>query len=131
MKITEFIDKVKESAGWEDQHKAEKISKAVLGTLGELLSASGRHHLDAQLPKEIKEYVHAWDHTLQAEKMVAGIMDEKIINRIQARAELNHTETTQGISAVLTALRQAISAGELEELEGLLHRLEAFTGEGE
>ena len=126
MEYSQFITRVQKDADLNDPNKADRVTRAVLGTLGELLTEAGRHHLEAQLPKQLKQYIYSWDYTLDAEKPVAGLSEEKIINRIQARADLNHRETMKGITSVVKVMRQAISAGELKELEDKLQRLESM-----
>ncbi len=47
MKYNEFIERVREDAGFDDHLKAGMISREVLGTVGELLTSTGRHNFGA------------------------------------------------------------------------------------
>lgn len=124
MKYNEFIELVREDAGFDDHLKAEMISRAVLGTVGELLTSTGRHNFGAQLPDQLKKHISAWQDTLEGEKLVPGLAPERIINTIQARSKLNHTETVKGISAVMQVLRSAISTEQFDEIREQLKTLD-------
>ncbi len=116
MEYQAFINQVAEHAGFDDTQDAVSISRAVLGTLGELLASTERHHFEAQLPRQLKEYVRAWEHTEQASKTLAGLPADQFVTRVQARSTLNHTETLKGTTAVMRVLREAVSYGELKDI---------------
>ncbi len=116
MEYSEFINRVAEHAGFDNVQDAASVSRAVLGTLGELLASTERHHFEAQLPRELKEYVRAWAHTEQARKTLAGLPPDQFVTRVQARSTLNHRDTVKAIAAVMRVLREAVSHGELKDL---------------
>lgn len=131
MKDTEFIKRVQEQIQAETMQEAAEITRAALGTLGELLSPTERRKLTAQLPGKLKEYANAWDHTLDAALSLPHFPLEKFYTRVAARANLRYPETVRRTMAVMRVLTEQVSEGQINDvLDELSPEFEElFTGQ--
>lgn len=116
MEYTEFLKKVDRRANFNDVQKSANATKATLGTLGEFLNQTERHHLAAQLPNKMKPYVQEWKGSNIAQMPNPNMPVEEFNNRIQARSGLNHNDAVKGAKAVLEVLQAAVSEGELKHV---------------
>lgn len=110
MQFDRFITQVQELAGLNSRDDAITLTRAVLETLGERLNRKVRNGVEAQLPKELKEFLLARvEHTDQYD------LDE-FYNRVGARADLTYEDAAKRTKQVFAVLRQAIPDGEIEDV---------------
>ena len=112
MQFDDFITRVQEQARLDTRDDAIRITRAVLETLGERLDRKVRNGIEAQLPKELKEFLLArveHDDTYEYDL-------EEFYNRVGARSDLKYAAATERTGQVLSVLRQAIPWGEIEDI---------------
>ncbi len=91
--------------------------EAVLGTLGELLSPSERRHLATQLPKPLKDRAQRWVERPPREMTRPHRFSlEEFYHRVAARSDVRYPTAVKCSQAVMRALQEAISEGELADL---------------
>ena len=110
MQFDDFIARVQEQTGFDTREEAIQVTRAVLETLGERLNRKVRNGIEVQLPNQLKEFL------LAREENSDGYGLEEFYNRIGARADLKYSDATQRTRQVLSVLREAIPAGELEDI---------------
>lgn len=110
MKQHEFLANVRDRGSYSDQVEAERVSRIVLGLLGERLAGNEAQHVAAQLPEGLQDAV-----TAHAEKQVSYGAEE-FLRRVAA--ELDTTEETAkwDASAVLTTVGEAVTGGQLNQV---------------
>jgi uncharacterized protein (DUF2267 family) len=117
MEYKEFVQHVQETAGLDTSQEAVTVIEAVLGTLGELLSPSERRHLAAQLPKPLKDSAQKWVERPPREMMRPHRFRlEEFYNRVAARSKVRYPMAVKCSQAVMRALQEAISEGELADI---------------
>jgi uncharacterized protein (DUF2267 family) len=84
------------------REEAADLTRAAFEALGERLSATETTHLAARLPAELKESLGVRKRS--AEKF--GI--DEFIRRISEHTGLTERETTEGVRAVFTTLREEL-----------------------
>jgi uncharacterized protein (DUF2267 family) len=109
MQYDNFIDRVQQLAGLNSQEGAVRITRATLETLGERLSRVETRQLATQLPKELQAYFHP-----RQESQIFPL--EEFFNRVSARAHIRRAEAVDQAQAVIGVLREAVSAGEIEDV---------------
>jgi uncharacterized protein (DUF2267 family) len=97
----EFIRKVAERSQLSKEESAD-LTRAVLDALGQRLSAGEVRDLVLQLPDPLAEAIHPKSKSPERFDLT------ELIDRVSKRTGLNETETTVGVRAVLTTLRDAI-----------------------
>ena len=110
MQFDEFIDRVQEQSNLGTREEAITITKAVLETLGERLDRKVRNGVEAQLPKELKDFLLARAQNTDRYSVHA------FYDRVGARADLTQEETVDRTQQVLSVLRQAIPEGEMQDI---------------
>ena len=112
MKKTEFLAQVEAAGQPSSPKEAERWSKAVLIALMDIAPDSEtRRHFIAQLPAFLKT-------ALLAETPRALLMDhEALLQRIGAALGVHASEAERALTCVWSALRKAISAGEIADFE--------------
>jgi uncharacterized protein (DUF2267 family) len=115
MKVDEFFTQVQRAAALGDRREAERWSLAVLDALAEIAPDSEtRRQLITQLPGRLKA-------RLLEEKPRALLMDrEALLQHIGAALDVHAPEAERALRAVYGTLRQAVSAGELQDFEARL-----------
>ncbi len=117
MEYKELVQHVQETAELGTPQEAITVIEAVLGTLGELLSPSERRHLATQLPKPLKSTAQRWVERPPREMTRPHRFSlEEFYNRVAARSELRYPAAVKCSQAVMGALQQAISQGELADI---------------
>ncbi len=117
MEHQEFITRVQEEAGLAAPDEAAGASKAVLGTLGEMLSPTERRHLAAQLPRAMKDYVTEWMERPPKEKGRPHRFGlETFYQRVAARSDVRYPTAVKRSQAVMKVLREAVAPGELADV---------------
>jgi uncharacterized protein (DUF2267 family) len=117
MEYKEFIQHVQKEAEPAASDEAAAAIKAVLGTLGEMLSPMERRHLAAQLPKPLKDFVTTWMERPPKEKgrpRRFGL--EEFYQRVAARSEVRYPTAVKRTQAVMKVLREAVAPGELADI---------------
>lgn len=109
MESQEFIRKMQQFAGLEDEEQATKVTGAVLETLGERLPLKHRDHLAAQLPAKLRA------HVLKREPTKPFVL-ENFYNRVGVRADISYHRAVHGSLAVIKALQEAVAPGELNDI---------------
>lgn len=112
MQFEDFIRGVQEQAGLDDREDAITITRAVLETLGERLDRKTRNGIEAQLPNELKEFLLARHENANADRYDLAAF----YSRVAARADLKYQKATERTRQVISVLRQALSAGEMQDL---------------
>ena len=115
MQFEEFIGRVQVQARLK-RDESISISQAVLETLGERLDRKVRNGLEAQLPKELKDFLLARHESTDRYNL------SEFYNRVGARADLKHGDTIERTKQVLSVFRQAIPEGELQDMAESLPR---------
>jgi uncharacterized protein (DUF2267 family) len=124
MQFDEFISQVQEQSKLAAREDAIGITKAVLETLGERLDRKVRNGVVAQLPDELKEFLLARSDNTDRYEL------SEFYNRVGARADLNYQDAVRRTWQVFSVLRQAIAAGEVQDiLESLPSEYEELFGD--
>jgi uncharacterized protein (DUF2267 family) len=109
MQFEEFIDQVQAQTRL-TRDESISITQAVLETLGERLDRKVRNGLEAQLPNELKDFLLArHEHTDRYNL-------SEFYNRVGARADLKYQHAIERTRQVCSVVRQAIPAGELQDV---------------
>jgi len=124
MKFDDFINQTQEQTRLGTREETIAITKAVLETLGERLDRKVRNGVVAQLPDELKEFLLARSDNTDRYEL------SEFYNRVGARADLNYQDAVRRTWQVFSVLRQAIAAGEVQDiLESLPSEYEELFGE--
>jgi uncharacterized protein (DUF2267 family) len=105
-----FIEQVQQRTGLDSTEEATQATRATLQTLGERLSKTETEKLAAQLPDPLKAYL-----LLQPETQRFSL--EEFFNRVSAREDVGRPHAIAHARAVFGVLREAVSAGELEDVK--------------
>ena len=117
MEYSEFVKRVQDQAETAAPDEAEATIKAVLGTLGEMLSATERRHLATQLPKSMKDFVTAWMERPPKEKGRPHRFNlEEFYHRVAARSDVRYPTAVKRTQVVMKVLREAVAPGELADI---------------
>lgn len=117
MQYSEFINSVIEQGGPSDPEAAKQVTQVVMADLGQRLTGDEAKGLAAQLPEELKgtvtEHVAADPVPDDVDDFLRRVADHlgQGVDPEQARAQ---------VRAVLKALSQAVSAGELDDVRSQL-----------
>ncbi|MET8307313.1 DUF2267 domain-containing protein [Micromonospora sp. NPDC005173] len=113
MNYAEFLEAVGKRAGM-PAAEAAKIVGATLTTLSEGVSGGEARYLATQLPEGLRGYLHKDVDFAEQIDLV------EFLNEVGVRAGTDDERTAEGARAVLTTLREAVSAEDLENLESEL-----------
>lgn len=129
MQQDEFLAKVQNYGGLDDQEEALRMTEIFLATLGEWLYRTEERKLSAQLPKQFQDFVYRQQDPEQTRGDTVHLPPEDFYNRIKGRANLSYQEAVRISKAVARVLEEAVSPGEIEDvLEELPHGFkELFT----
>jgi uncharacterized protein (DUF2267 family) len=117
MESKELVKRAQEEAELASPDKAVTAIEAVLGTLGEMLPPVERGHLAAQLPKPMKDYVSRWVQRPPKEiTRPHRFTLEEFYNRVAARSGVRYPTAVKHSQAVMKALQEAVSPGELADI---------------
>ncbi len=114
MQYHEFIGHVQHRARLGTLGDAVRAANATLQTLAERLPGDEAEHLAAQLPYEIGRFIR--EHAAGFERF--GV--DEFFNRVTDREGIDKPEAVYHARAVLEVLKEAISAGELEQVRNQL-----------
>jgi uncharacterized protein (DUF2267 family) len=116
MRYEEFVNLVQERANLGTQAEAERIIEVTLATLGERIYRSARDDVAAQLPAGLKEFLYQRARGEVSPEHVNRFSLEEFYNRVSARADVGYPSAVEQARAVFQTLREAISAGEWQDL---------------
>jgi len=124
MQTDEFVRLVQERARMESGDDALKVIGATLETLGERLPGDERDDLAAQLPDQLKNYIHRRGETVR-------FTLEEFYNRVAARSDLGLPRAIEQARVVIAVLQEAVAPGQLEKVRAELPAKfeELFSGE--
>jgi uncharacterized protein (DUF2267 family) len=118
MKLEEILSRVREMVGLENNEEAERLVRAVFGTLGERVYRTEERHLAAQLPKELKNAFYEYQSKESGRAALGNYPLEEFYNRVKARAKLrSFQETQRQTKIVMAVLKEAVSQGEIEDIQ--------------
>ncbi|WFE45836.1 DUF2267 domain-containing protein [Verrucosispora sp. WMMD1129] len=115
MNYAEFLEAVRKQAGLPPTEAANVI-RATLTTLAERVSGGEARDLATQLPAEYRGYLHKEVEFAERLDLV------EFLNEVRTRSGLDDQRAADGAHAVLTTLREAMSADEFEDLESELSK---------
>ncbi len=108
-----FLKRVQENAGLDTLAEAIQVTQAVLETLGERLPRTEREQLAAQLPGELKVIL------LHRHPDYPFPLEEFYV-RVGGRARTTRVHAAEWSRAVMRALNEAVSQGEMEDVKAVL-----------
>lgn len=109
MKASEFVTRVQQYGNMGTAEQALLASRATLETLSERLNEGEPARLGAQLPPEIAQYLHT-RHSGD------GFSVETFFDRVTEREGTDRAQAKEHARAVVAALGDTVSEGELNEL---------------
>ena len=110
MKTHEFLAKVRDRGNYDDAREAERVTRAVLGVLGERLVGGENEHLAAQMPQELKQPL------LDAPSSGDGFGVEQFLARTADALGTTPEVATWDASAVLTTVAEAVPGGQVNQV---------------
>ncbi|WP_433534052.1 DUF2267 domain-containing protein [Micromonospora sp. CA-249363] len=113
MNYAEFLAAVGERARM-PAVQAENVVRATLTTLSEGISGGEARHLATRVPEELRGYLYKDVDFAERIDLV------EFLNEVGVRAGTDDERTAEGARAVLTTLREAMSAEDLDKLESEL-----------
>ncbi|MEO3928815.1 DUF2267 domain-containing protein [Micromonosporaceae bacterium B7E4] len=111
----QFLETVAKRAGLPPT-EAVNLTRGTLQTLAERISGGQARDLAAQLPEELRGYLHTEDEF--AERLDLA----EFLHEVRARAGVDDQRAADGARAVLTTLRDAVPGEELQDLVSELPR---------
>jgi len=115
VQFDEFIEAVAERADT-SRGEAQALVRATLRTLAERISGGEAEDLRAQLPRELKGDLASPEENAQ------GFDVDEFVRRVAERTGLDETAARARVAAVLSALRDAVSPGEFDDVLSQLGR---------
>lgn len=113
MKFDEFLGHVQHRARLASSGEALRATQAVLEVLAQRLAGGEAEDLAAQLPSEFKDYLRQPNH---GESF--GL--DEFFERVQAREGVDLPESVHHVRAVISVLKDAVSAGEIADVRAQL-----------
>jgi uncharacterized protein (DUF2267 family) len=113
VRYDEFIRSVTEDAGI-SREDAERLTAATLRTLAERITGGEAKDLAAQLPQELKPHLTGVGE--EAERFDV----DTFIARVADRAGTDPDQALAHVGAVFATLREAVTAGELDDIAAQL-----------
>jgi uncharacterized protein (DUF2267 family) len=119
--LDEFVHRVAEREGVPEP-TAERHARAVFAALGEAVSPEELDDLASELPKDFQPLLQAaMPRSDSAQTQPAQVLPaEEFLTRVSQRAGLNPEHARRAVEAVLEALADRISGGQVDQLAGQL-----------
>ena len=111
MQYEEFIERVRQQAGFDSFSEAETATRNTLTTLGEYLVGGEGLDLASQLPQGLAEHLRREPPN---RAMVHSFPD--FLQEVGEREETNTDEALAHARAVVSVLQEAVSDGEMEDV---------------
>ena len=120
-KTNEWLNELRSDLGWDDQHRAYAALKAVLHALRDRLTVEEAVELGAQLPMLVRGfYYEGWR---PAGKPLKERHLEEFLARLEGELGRRFEPPLEPIvEAVFRLLDHRITAGEIEDVKGILPR---------
>lgn len=109
MNHDEFISKVAERASV-PKGEAERLTRATLMTLAERITGGEARDLADQLPTQLK------DALIPSQEPAEAFGLDEFVTRVARRAAVDEAEAKDGVRAVFSTLREAVSPGEFDDV---------------
>ncbi len=104
-----FLGQVMQGANLETTGDGQRVIRAVIETLGERLGDHEQKDLQAQLPQQMKGWIH---QRANGEPFPVN----EFYRRVAVRADLTESQAEADTRHVLGHLRDAISGGEMRDI---------------
>lgn len=112
MKHDEFVKEVQRRAGLNSKEEAEEATASTLKTLSEHLAGGEPQNLAAQLPDELAKHLR---HSGESEG--EAFSAEEFFKRISDRTGASEAASREHARAVIEAINEMVSPGELGDLQ--------------
>jgi uncharacterized protein (DUF2267 family) len=113
-----WFNELMEELGWNDRHRTYQVLRAVLHTLRDRLTVAETADLAAQLPMLLRGlYYEGWK---PSGKPVKGRKKEEFLADIAAVLQDREVFPEQVAWAVFKILQRHVSAGEIQDIKGIL-----------
>lgn len=109
MNCSEFVDAAARRAGVSSE-QAHVLTRATLQTLAERISGGEARDVAAQLPPELRDYLH------KEQEFPEPFGLGQFIRRVSDRAAVNTAQGSAGVRAVLATVREAVTTDEFEDV---------------
>ena len=106
MRYHEFIERV-QATGELDQDEAVRATRATLATLGERIYRTERDNLAAQLPDDLKAYLHEQVGSRATQRDVEHFSLQEFYNRVGARSDVTYKHAVKRAKAVTPEVLEA------------------------
>jgi uncharacterized protein (DUF2267 family) len=110
LKYDDFVAKVRERGEYADREEAERVTQLVLGVLAERLDPNEADDLAAQLPPRVARALTA------GPRRPATFGVHEFLGRVAAGTGATERTAEWDSSAVLSAVAEAVSGGELNDV---------------
>ncbi|UFP94674.1 DUF2267 domain-containing protein [Gloeobacter morelensis] len=111
----QFVKKVRIEAGFESQAQALSAIQVVLEIMREHMAGREPHHLAAQLPQGIAEFLSPLENA-DARGERFGL--DEFYERIAQKAGIDVAEAERRAGVVVDVLTKAVSKGEMRDVRG-------------
>ncbi len=120
-KTNEWLGELRKDLGWDDQHKTYSGLRAVLHTLRDRLTVEEAVELGAQLPMLVRGfYYEGWR---PAGKPLKERHRDEFLARVERELGRRQGQDVEPlVRAVFRLLDHRITAGEIEDIKGILPR---------
>lgn len=112
MKYRELIKKVQDYSGFSDQESEEALD-LVVETIATRLNPGERRHFASELPEELEDL--AMMPTIQGK-----FSAEDMLEQLSELEDINKSHAKKQVIAVWKALKEAISPGEIKDIQSQL-----------
>ena len=113
-----LLRNVQTRAGLADAKEAEKATRAVLLALADAMAPDEAHDMASQLPKEFRDLVMG---RLAQRGPMQKIGWPQFVERVQRDLDLSTGEQAERvIHGIFATLKEAVSPGEMKDVEGTL-----------
>lgn len=109
MNLDEFLSKVRERGEYADRPEAERVTFAVLSTLGERLGGGEAKDLASQLPGDLAG-------ALPTDGAAEGYGEEEFLRRVAERLGTTTEIARWDASAVLATVAESVTGGQLNQV---------------
>ncbi|MEZ4727213.1 MAG: DUF2267 domain-containing protein [Caldilineaceae bacterium] len=120
MQYQALIDQVKQRAELGNPEDAERLTRTVLGVLGERLYRTVCDSLSSQLPKEMKGFLFSSQPPENTWRDVQQFSLEEFYNRVSARMNSGYPTAVRQSQTVMGVLQETVSPGVIDNVRAEL-----------